>query len=156
MRRTLPRNTILRGDALGVLGTLPPGSVDVVVTSPPYFLLRRYHAGTDELGAEATVTDYLSRLLAVCDEIARVLKPTGSLFINVADSYSRHHRFGAPPKSLLLVPQRLALGLAERGWSIRNHVVWAKPNPTPATQAVRLGSRTRCPPRTLPAALLSM
>lgn len=133
-----PRNTVLHGDARTVLATIPNNSIDTVVTSPPYFLLRRYDAGSDELGAEATVAEYLTRLLDVCDEIGRVLKPTGSLFINVADSYSRHDRFGAPPKGLLLVPQRLALGLADRGWTVRNHIVWAKPNPTPASVRDRL------------------
>ncbi len=135
---TVPRNTVLQGDALKVLRTLPDDSADVVTTSPPYFLLRNYGGRSGELGAEATVNDYITALLAVCDEIARVLKSTGSLWLNIADSYSRHDRFGAPPKSLLLVPQRLAIGLVEHGWTLRNLVVWAKPNPTPASVLDRL------------------
>lgn len=134
----LPRRQIILGDALDVLGGLPSGSVDVVVTSPPYFLLRSYGAGKRELGQEHTVSEFIGRLLDVCDEIARVLKPTGSAWINVGDSYSRHARYGAPPKGLLLVPQRLAIGLADRGHVVRNHVVWAKPNPMPASVGDRL------------------
>lgn len=133
----LPRNTVLDGDALAVLAAIPDASVDTVITSPPYFLLRNY-GSKGELGAEAAVATYLDRLLAICDHLGRVLKPTGSLWLNIADSYSRHARYGAPPKSLLLVPQRLSIGLVERGWTIRNHIVWAKPNPTPASVLDRL------------------
>ena len=81
-----------------------------------------------------------TNLVAVCDEIDRVLKPTGSFWLNLGDSFSRHPRFGAPPKSLLLAPERLLMALVNRGWIVRNKVVWAKPNPMPASVSDRLNT----------------
>lgn len=127
----LPLGTILRGDAAEVLATLPSSSIDCVVTSPPYHQLRRYGAGDLELGTEIHVNDYVERLVRLCDEVARVLTPTGGLWLNLGDSFSRGNRWGSAPKSLLLAPERLLLKLSERGWIVRNKVVWAKPNPMP-------------------------
>lgn len=134
-----PRNQILLGDAAEVLAGLPSGSVDTVITSPPYFLLRNY--GVDgQLGAENHIDRWVDGLVRVCDEIGRVLAPHGSLWLNLGDSFSRHPRFGAPPKGLLLGPERLLLALAERGWLVRNKVVWAKPNPMPHSVRDRLST----------------
>jgi len=138
-RARLPRNQILIGDALNTLGTLPSASVDTVVTSPPYYRLRDYQIH-GQLGMEDRVDDWVDRLVSVCDELARVMKPTGSLWLNLGDSYSRHPRFGAPPKSLLLGPERLLLALSGRGWIVRNKIVWAKPNPMPASVRDRLNT----------------
>lgn len=132
-----PRNTIIQGDAATVLGRLPAASVDCVVTSPPYYLLRDYGV-PGQLGHDDSVSGWVSGLVAVMNELARVLKPSGSVWLNVGDSYSRHRRYGAPSKSLLLGPERLVLALAERGWVVRNKVVWAKPNPMPASVRDRL------------------
>lgn len=135
--RSLPRNQILVGDALAVLRTLPDASVDVVVTSPPYFQLRSY--GIDgQYGLEPTIDDWVDHLGSVCRELHRILVPTGSLWLNLGDSYSRHPQLGAPAKSLLLGPERLALRLIAEGWRLRNHVVWAKTNPMPASVTDRL------------------
>jgi len=131
------RNMVLAGDALTRLKSLPTASVDCVVTSPPYFLLRDY-AQDGQLGLEPDVGDYVDRLVAMSDELARVLKPAGSFWLNLGDSYSRHPRYGAPPKSLLLAPERVALALVERGWVLRNKIVWAKPNPMPHSVTDRL------------------
>lgn len=137
LRRSAPRGEILLGDALQQLGTLPNSSVDCVVTSPPYFRLRNY--GTHgQIGLEATVADFVDRLVAVGDELRRVLKPTGTMWLNLGDSYSRHQREGADPKSLLMTPERVALALIDRGWMLRNKVVWAKPNPMPTSVKDRL------------------
>ena len=133
----LPRNTILIGDALTRLRDLPAGSADCVVTSPPYVLLRDYGA-EGQIGAEPTVAEYVDAIVAVCDEILRVLKPSASFWLNLGDSYSRHNRFGAPPKGMLLAPERVLVALAERGWIVRNKVVWAKPNPMPTSVRDRL------------------
>ena len=128
---------ILLGDALERLQELSTGSVDTVVTSPPYFLLRNY--GVDgQLGAEQTVAQWVSGLRAVMAEVARVLKEDGSVWLNLGDTYSRHDKHGAPPKSLLLGPERLLVGLIEDGWVVRNKLVWAKPNPMPASVRDRL------------------
>ena len=136
-RMEVPRNAVLVGDALDRLCRLPSASVDCVITSPPYFLLRNYgHGG--QVGLEADVHAYVARIVAVCDELARVLKPAGTLWLNLGDSYSRHRNFGAPPKGMLLAPERILLALSERGWVVRNKVVWAKTNTVPASVTDRL------------------
>lgn len=133
----LPRNTILVGDAAGRLRELTEGSIDCVITSPPYFQLRDYGV-TGQLGLEPTVTAWVTDLRTVLTEVARVLKPTGALWLNLGDSFSRHHRYGGPPKGLLLAPERLLLALAEDGWLVRNKVIWAKTNPMPSSITDRL------------------
>ena len=104
----LPRNRVLTGDATSRLRELPAGTVDCVITSPPYFQLRDYGAA-GQIGLEATVDDWVKGLRPVFAEVARVLKDTGSLWLNLGDSFSRHRKYGAPAKSLLLAPERLLL-----------------------------------------------
>lgn len=135
--KSLPRNTILGGDVRKRLAALLPESVDCVVTSPPYYQLRDY-AQLGQLGLEGSVDEWVANLRDVFRLVAKVLKPHGSVWLNLGDSYSRHHRFGAPPKSLLAAPERLLLALAADGWIIRNKVVWAKPNPMPTSVHDRL------------------
>lgn len=135
--KTLPRNVILGGDSREVLAGLLPGSVDTVVTSPPYFRLRDYGVA-GQLGQEETVDEWVENLRAVMRGVSRVLKGSGSVWLNVADRYSRRGSLGAPPKSLLLAPQRLAVALAADGWIVRNQVIWSKPNPLPQSAADRL------------------
>nr|WP_269440596.1 site-specific DNA-methyltransferase [Micromonospora tarapacensis] len=116
---------------------MPSGSIDTAITSPPYYRLRDYgHPG--QLGLEPDVDGWTSNLVEVCRHVARVLKPGGSLWLNVGDSYSSHDRQGAPKKSLLLGPQRLAVALMKDGWLVRNQVIWAKTNPMPSSVADRL------------------
>ncbi len=134
---TLPRNQVLPGDARAVLPTLLAESVDVVVTSPPYHRLRDYGAA-GQLGQEPTITEYVENLRAVLREVHRVLKDSGSLWLNLGDGYARTRDVGAPVGSLTLVPQRLALALATDGWIVRNVVVWAKTNPLPQSAKDRL------------------
>lgn len=133
----LPRRQILVGDARQRLTQLPDASVDCVITSPPYFGLRDY-AADGQLGAEAHIDAWVAQLVDVCREVARVLTPTGSLWLNLGDGYSRHVREGAAKKSLLLGPERLALALTEEDWLLRNKVIWAKANPMPASVTDRL------------------
>ena len=134
-----PRNRVLVGDAREQLARLPSGSIDCCVTSPPYYQLRDYGV-TGQLGSEAHVDDWVAGLRAVMAEVARVLKPTGALWVNLGDAYSTARRYGAPPKGLLLAPERLLLALAADGWLVRNKVVWAKPNPMPHSVADRLNT----------------
>lgn len=137
--KALPRNTILAGDARGVLGDLLPESVDCCVTSPPYAnRLRSYGGGSGELGQEPDIAEYVQSLREVLRGVRRVLKPTGSLWLNVGDGYSRNQRQGAPRGSLMLTPQRVALALAADGWIVRNVAIWHKPNPLPQSAADRL------------------
>jgi site-specific DNA-methyltransferase (adenine-specific) len=132
-----PRNAVLIGDALARLRDLPDESIDCVITSPPYFGLRDYGV-SGQLGQEASVDEWASHLVAVCGELYRVLAPHGSLWLNLGDAYSSHASFGAPPKSLLLGPERLVRSLVGSGWLLRNKVVWAKANPLPSPSKDRL------------------
>jgi DNA modification methylase len=135
--KILPRNTVLLGDAAAILSDLLPESVDCVVTSPPYFRLRDYGA-PGQLGREATVEEYTEKLRSVLGAVRRVLKPTGSLWLNLGDGYARSDSTGIPRGSLSLVPERIALALSADGWLVRNVVVWAKPNPLPQSARDRL------------------
>lgn len=132
-------NRIIVGDAVTELRRLPAASVDCCMTSPPYFRLRNYEV-RGQLGLEASVDDWVANIRKVCRELGRVLVPTGSLWLNVGDSYSRDIRYGAPDKSLLLAPERLLRALLDDGWLVRNKVVWAKPNPMPSSVRDRLNT----------------
>jgi DNA modification methylase len=131
-----PRNMILVGDAAEQLAQLPPSSVDTVVTSPPYFQLRDYQV-RGQLGMEPTIHGWVANLRQVFREVARVLVPTGGLFLNLGDSFSRHPKYGAPTKSLILAPERLLLALVQDGWIVRNKLIWAKTNPLPSSVSDR-------------------
>jgi site-specific DNA-methyltransferase (adenine-specific) len=133
----LPRNQVLIGDAVTRLAELPDESVDCAVTSPPYYGLRDYEVD-GQIGHETSIHQWVANLLEVTEQIARVLKRRGTLWLNVADSYSRHRDDGAPPKAMLLGPERLLLGLDAQGWIVRNKVVWAKPHPMPDSARDRL------------------
>jgi DNA modification methylase len=132
----LLRNSILVGDACQQLRKLATGSIDCVLTSPPYFRLRNYQRD-GQLGLEEHVQLWVNELRAVLSEVVRVLVPTGSVWLNLGDSYSSGKQ-GAPAKSLLLGPERLALALISDGWILRNKVIWAKRNPMPSAVQDRL------------------
>lgn len=134
-----PRNQIVVGDAYEQLRRLPAGGVDMVLSSPPYFNLRNYQV-EGQLGREAAISEWVANLCTVAQEVARVLTPTGTFWLNVADRYAVHDREGAGRKSLLLGPERLALGLMEDGWLIRNQIVWSKTNPMPSNVRDRLSN----------------
>ena len=91
---TEPGVTIMQGNALAL--DLPDDSVDLVVTSPPYFGLRSYQDGGEhyagQIGAEATPAEFVDALIAATREMVRVLKPSGSLWVNLGDKYSRGSR----------------------------------------------------------------
>ncbi|MEY9861521.1 site-specific DNA-methyltransferase (adenine-specific) [Catenulispora sp. GAS73] len=135
----IPRNTILVGDVRTRLSELPDASVHCVITSPPYWGLRDYgHPG--QIGAEPTVQAWAETISAVCDDIGRVLRPDGVLWLNLGDGYSRHIREGASKKCLLLGPERVALKMTQSGWLLRNKVIWAKRNAMPANVRDRLST----------------
>jgi len=143
-------NTILHGDALAMLKTLPDESIDCVVTSPPYWALRDYGVAT-QIGNEKHFDYYIERLCETFDEIKRVLKITGTCFVNLGDTYSgdkigntdtlqtkgniNHSRLVKPAaisqKSLCLIPFRFAIEMINRGWILRNNIIWHKPNAMP-------------------------
>lgn len=135
----LVRNRILVGDVRDRLADIPADSVDCVITSVPYFQLRDY--GVDgQIGLEQTIEAWTDELRLVMNGLARVLKPSGSLWLNIGDSYSRHQKSGAPAKSLLLAPERLLLALSAEGWVVRSKVIWFKTNPIPHSVADRLSN----------------
>jgi site-specific DNA-methyltransferase (adenine-specific) len=134
---TMPVNQILIGDARDRLAELPDASVDCVITSPPYWALRDY-GHEHQIGSESDVDSWADEIAAVCAQLARVLTPTGALWLNLGDSYARSPREGANKKSLLLAPQRVAIKLTRAGWLLRNQVVWAKKNPMPSSVRDRL------------------
>jgi DNA modification methylase len=106
----------LHGSAEVVLRALPAESIDCVMTSPPYWGKREYGGG---IGQEKTPEGFLEALLGVFREVRRVLKSTGSFWLNLGDSYLE--------KRLLGIPWRVALALIDRqDWTLRNQVVWHK------------------------------
>jgi site-specific DNA-methyltransferase (adenine-specific) len=114
--------TILQGDAIEQLRTLPDCSVHMCVTSPPYFGLRDY--GVDgQIGLEDTPGAYVARLVDVFREVRRVLRDDGTLWLNLGDSYTN--------KQLTGIPWRVAFALQADGWYLRQDIIWHKPNPTP-------------------------
>ena len=137
MSRRLPRNQVLIGDARDVLASLPADSVDCIITSPPYFRLRNYQEGR-QIGLEAHVDDYVHELRARSTQTGPRAQARRPLWLNLGDTFSRAHAQGAPEKSLVLAPERIALALIEDGWVLRNKVVWAKTNPMPTSVRDRL------------------
>lgn len=120
----------LLGDALKTLASCSPGCIDCCMTSPPYWGQRAYAGGG--IGLEETHGAYVESLLAIIAEVKRVLKPSGSFWLNIGDAYHR--------KSLVGIPWRVALAMTDRqGWILRNSVIWnkVKGGPDNATDKLR-------------------
>ncbi len=150
------RIEIIVSDCLDALSLLPSDSIDCVVTSPPYWGLRDYGV-EGQMGLEPTLAEHLTVMVAVFAEVRRVLKPTGTCWINYGDCYATtpngksaaaykaegtdDRTFRDKPfstiggvlkaKDLCMIPNRLAIALQEAGWWIRSEIIWAKPNPMP-------------------------
>lgn len=122
---------IYTGDSLEVMKTLPGQSVDMIITSPPYFNLRDYGV-PGQIGCESSVDTYIDRLVAVFDEAQRVLKDSGSCWVNIADSYS--------DQALSCIPDRFKIAMSERGWICRNEIIWHKPNAMPSSAKTRFNN----------------
>lgn len=131
-RHSLPLNQVLCGDSLSLIRNLPDNSIQLVITSPPYFQQRDYGAG---LGNEVTVEEYIANLLPLFRECVRVMKPEGSLVFNLGDKYK--------DSNLLLVPYQFAIAATQTGLAkLVNSVTWVKRNPTPRQFQRRLVSST--------------
>lgn len=122
--------TVCCGDALELLRWMPSGSVDCIVTSPPYWGLRDYGVA-GQLGAEAEAEDYISKLVVIFDEARRVLSAGGTLWLNLGDTYKN--------KELQGIPWRVALALGARNWLLRQEIIWHKPNALPEPARDRFG-----------------
>lgn len=137
-------NKLICGDAYQELTKLPSESIDCCVTSPPYWGQRDYGV-EGQLGLETTPKEYLDNLTAVFMEVFRILKSSGSLWLNIADTYaSSSVSVGTPNgrklvrlkpdvklKELVGIPWRLAFQLRENGYYLRQDIIWQKKNPVP-------------------------
>jgi DNA modification methylase len=146
----------LHGDCRELLDTLEPESVQVIVTSPPYWRMRRYTDDPREIGQEDTPAEYVQALAGVFAQCWRVLRSDGVLFLNLGDGYANDGKWGGstggkhavgihgaqgparqkvttglPPKSLIGMPWRVAFALQDAGWVLRTEIVWEKPNAMP-------------------------
>jgi DNA modification methylase len=153
--------TILTGDAIEVLRGLPSDSLDCCITSPPYWGLRDYGVA-GQIGLEPTLAEHLAVIVAIFEEVRRVLKPTGTCWINYGDCYAtspngssaadtkvaggddrtfRDKPFSTiqgslKPKDLCMLPNRLAIALQDAGWWVRSEIIWGKPNAMPDSSGV--------------------
>ena len=138
---------LTQADALRL--PLADDSVDLIVTSPPYFALRSYQDGDEhydgQIGSEATPQEFLEALWAATVEMVRVVKPSGSIFVNLGDKYAGSGGGGcddwgrARQKSLMGLPWRYAIGcMDDLGLILRAEVVWSKPNGLPESVTDRV------------------
>jgi len=160
----IPENIdcILHGDSLEIIKNIPDESIDCVITSPPYYQLRDY--GWDgQWGLEKTYQEFLDKLIALMSELKRVLKPTGTMWINLGDSYMNNSSYSAAgrqgfgrdkigmiyksddriqQKSLMLIPHRFAIRcIDELGLILRNDIIWAKRNGMPESVTDRFSKK---------------
>lgn len=141
------------GSALEILKKGKSNSIQTAITSPPYFGLRSYGGGQEEIGTEKTPEEYVRNLVAILQEVRRMLRPDGILWLNLGDSYNGsggaggdynpgglkegqpkypgRNISGLGPKQLLGIPWRVAFALQEDGWILRQDIIWSKPNPMP-------------------------
>jgi DNA modification methylase len=149
--------TLYHGGALGVLRQMDEESVNCVVTSPPYWRMRDYQA-EGQLGMEETPELYTAAVVEIFEEVCRVLRSDGTLWLNLGDSYAsggwgggaggqvnysrtwdvreqlsgwRGHPEGLKHKDLVGIPWRVAFALQAAGWYLRSEIIWQKPNVLP-------------------------
>lgn len=159
-------NIIYQGDCLEVMKTFQGGCIDMCMTSPPYWGLRDYGTGEDQLGLEPTPELYIEHMTTIFHEVKRVLKKEGTLWLNVGDTYSgsggdhkEWHKNDAgfqgnlmrgcqpkkvediKPKCLCMIPERLAWSLIKDGWILRNKIIWYKPNSMPSSVTDRFSNK---------------
>jgi DNA modification methylase len=88
-----------------------------------------------ELGLEPTFQEYITKLCDIFDEVKRVLRKDGTCWVNIGDTYNSHHEPGTtePVKTLLQIPSRFSIEMTNRGWILRNEIIWYKPNCMPSS-----------------------
>lgn len=154
-------SALVVGDARRALAAMPDRSVQTCVTSPPYWSLRNYQIA-GQIGLEQSLPDYIDSLVEVFEQVRRVLKDTGVLWLNIGDGFTSGGRTwrapdkknpvramdirpptpaGLKPKDLIGVPWRLAFALQAAGWYLRSDGIWNKPNCQPESVKDR---PTRC------------
>ena len=143
--------SLMCGDSRLVLQTLSENSVHCCVTSPPYFNLRDYGVN-GQIGIEETPETYVNALVEVFREVRRVLRPDGTAWVNIADTYAANRTYqlhdtrgtkdhtdskgskvptGCKPKDMIGIPWMLAFALRDDGWYLRQDIIWQKPNCMP-------------------------
>lgn len=157
---------LYHGLALEVLKSLPAAYVDCVMTSPPYWGLRDY-GYLGQLGLEKTFPEYIDKLCNIFDEIKRILKETGTCWVNLGDTYAntstggqgatggrdkstlmskmspigttptKRKKQNVPQKCLCQIPSRFAIEMTNRSWILRNEIIWHKPNCMPSSASDR-------------------
>lgn len=169
-------NKIYNEPCLETVKRMPDNYLDCVITSPPYWQLRDY-GYPEQWGLEPTFNEYLDHLWELMDEIYRVLKPNGTCWVNLGDTYVSStserkpdkmkgvngcvaqgtadsnptsgrgdknrtlYSQGFKMKCLLLIPHRFAIGCIDRGWIVRNDIVWAKRNGMPESVTDRFSKK---------------
>lgn len=157
----MTKNIIYNEPCLDTLKRFESGSIDCVITSPPYWQLRDY-GYPNQWGLEPTFQLYLEHLWSMMDEIHRVLKPTGTVWVNLGDTYNGNKTSNNDPKQkestvksqvlktkqnkiadrcILLIPHRFAIGCIDRGWIMRNDCIWAKRNGMPESVTDRFSKK---------------
>jgi DNA modification methylase len=158
-------NRLIVSDCLEALKSLPDQSVHTCVTSPPYFGLRDYEMD-GQIGLEDTPDAFVARVVEVFQEVRRVLRDDGTLWLNLGDSYAANRPYqvastkggkkhgpaqavggtgsrvpiGLKPKDLIGIPWRVAFALQADGWYLRRDIIWNKPNAMPESAKDRCTS----------------
>ena len=129
---TLELNKIYNMDCIEGMRMLDDCSVNLVVTSPPYFQMRDYEV-EGQVGVESTPSQYVDRLIDIFDEAKRVIKSDGSCWVNIADTYSKNG-------SLYAIPDMFKVAMIKSGWICRNEIIWHKPNAMPSSAKTRFNN----------------
>lgn len=127
----IPPPKIIKADARQ-LSEIPSNSIDLIITSPPYWKKRDYKR-RNQIGQEDTPSEYIIALVGTIDSWIRLLRPHASVFINIGDTYRNGELAG--------IPERLSIALREHGWLIANKIIWAKSNGVPEPLPYRLANR---------------
>lgn len=122
---------VLFGDVFEQLDRIPKNSIDCIVTSPPYWQQRDYGV-EGQIGAEEDYRDYVETMVEVGDKLKAVLGDDGSYFLNIGDKFQ--------DKNLKMIPSRVAIGMQEHGWVLRNFIVWKKKGHMPTSVEDRLNT----------------
>lgn len=158
----LSNGVVYLGNSIDVVKTLPDNSVDCVITSPPYYQLRDYNY-EGQWGLEDTYKEYLDNLISLMHELKRVLKDTGTMWINLGDTYMNNSSYSQAgrqgfgrdkigmlnkkddkirKKSLMMMPERFAIRcIDEVGLILRNSIIWASPNKIPESVTDRFSKK---------------
>lgn len=121
---------IINKDILNATHDLKNNSIKCVITSPPYYKARNY-GNADQIGLEETPEKYVDSLVNVFEGLRTKVTSDGNLFVNLGDKYDKN-------KSLMLIPTLFAVKMIEKGWILRNKIIWYKPNHQPSPVKDRL------------------